>query len=46
MREPVWLQKSVVIALHEMLLVEHGGPPGMISGQPSPHHEVKVLTVS
>lgn len=29
MREPVWLQKSVVIALHEMLLVEHGGPPGM-----------------
>jgi death-on-curing protein len=29
MKEPVWLQKNVIIALHEMLLVEHGGAPGM-----------------
>ncbi len=29
MKEPIWLQKSVVIAFHEMLLAEHGGPSGM-----------------
>lgn len=29
MKEPVWLQKNVVIAFHEMLLAEHGGPMGM-----------------
>ena len=29
MKEPIWLQKNVVIAFHEMLLVEHGGLAGM-----------------
>ena len=29
MREPIWLQKDAVIAFHDILLVEHGGPIGM-----------------
>jgi len=29
MIEPVWLQKTALIAFHEMLLAEHGGPLGM-----------------
>jgi|SRR5579871_2238618 len=29
MKEPIWLQKNVVIAFHEMLLAEHGGSSGM-----------------
>jgi death-on-curing protein len=29
MKEPIWLQKNVVIAFHEILLVEHGGLSGM-----------------
>jgi death on curing protein len=29
MKEPVWLQKNVIMAFHEMLLAEHGGAPGM-----------------
>ena len=26
MKEPVWLRRDVVIAFHECLLAEHGGP--------------------
>jgi len=29
MKEPVWILKEVVIALHQMLLAEHGGMPGL-----------------
>jgi len=29
MNEPIWLQKSVVLAFHEMLLAEHGGAVGI-----------------
>ncbi len=29
MKEPIWLQKNVVIAFHEMMLAEHGGLMGM-----------------
>lgn len=29
MKEPIWLQKNAVIAFHEMLLAEHGGPAGV-----------------
>ena len=29
MKEPIWLQKNVVLAFHEMLLAEHGGPAGL-----------------
>lgn len=29
MKEPIWLQKNVVIAFHGMLLAEHGGLTGM-----------------
>lgn len=29
MKEPIWLQKNVVMAFHEMLLAEHGGLMGM-----------------
>lgn len=29
MKEPIWLRKRLVLALHEILLVEHGGPPGI-----------------
>ena len=29
MSEPVWLQKSVIDAVHDMLLTEHGGPSGL-----------------
>lgn len=29
MKEPIWLQKNVVIAFHEIMLVEHGGLTGM-----------------
>jgi death-on-curing protein len=29
MKEPIWLQKNVVLAFHEMTLAEHGGLMGM-----------------
>lgn len=29
MSEPVWVELSVVLALHERLLAEHGGAPGV-----------------
>lgn len=29
MREPVWVEPTVVLALHERLLAEHGGAPGV-----------------
>jgi len=29
MKEPVWVLRDVVIAVHQMLLAEHGGPPGI-----------------
>jgi death on curing protein len=32
MKEPIWLQKNVVIAFHEMMLAEHGGLMGMRDG--------------
>lgn len=27
--EPVWLTLDIMIAIHEMQIVEHGGPPGV-----------------
>jgi len=27
--EPVWLQSRLVLALHDMLIAEHGGPSGI-----------------
>ncbi len=29
MTEPVWLQPRLVLALHDMLIAEHGGPSGI-----------------
>lgn len=29
MKEPIWIERRVVIALHGRLLAEHGGPPGL-----------------
>ncbi len=29
MSEPVWVLDQVVISVHQMLLAEHGGPPGI-----------------
>ena len=29
MREPVWVRQDVVIAVHERLLADHGGPSGL-----------------
>lgn len=29
MREPVWIERRVIIAIHERLLAEHGGPSGL-----------------
>ena len=29
MKEPVWVLPKIVIAVHQMLLAEHGGMPGM-----------------
>ncbi len=29
MKEPVWLKRSVIDAMHDMLLAEHGGPAGL-----------------
>ncbi len=29
MREPAWVLQEVVIAVHQMLLAEHGGAPGV-----------------
>ncbi|MFZ4604090.1 MAG: type II toxin-antitoxin system death-on-curing family toxin [Caulobacterales bacterium] len=29
MTQPVWLLKGVVLAVHDMLLAEHGGPAGV-----------------
>ncbi len=29
MSEPVWLQRAVIDAMHDMLLAEHGGPSGL-----------------
>ena len=29
MREPVWIEPRLVIALHQRLLAEHGGAPGI-----------------
>ena len=29
MKEPVWVRRDVVIAYHELLLAEHGGPSGI-----------------
>jgi len=28
-KEPVWLRKDIVLAVHERLLAEHGGAPGV-----------------
>jgi death-on-curing protein len=29
MKEPVWIRQDVVIAVHERLLADHGGPSGL-----------------
>lgn len=29
MKEPVWLHRTVMDAIHPALLAEHGGPPGL-----------------
>lgn len=29
-KEPRWISKEAVLALHEMLLAEHGGAPGLL----------------
>ena len=29
MKQPVWLRKDVLLAVHERLLAEHGGRPGI-----------------
>jgi len=29
MKEPIWILNEVVIAIHQMLLAEHGGSPGI-----------------
>jgi death-on-curing protein len=29
-KEPTWISRAVVLALHERLLAEHGGVPGLI----------------
>lgn len=29
MSEPIWILQRAVIAMHERMLVEHGGPPGV-----------------
>lgn len=29
MREPVWVARHVVLAMHDRLLADHGGPPGL-----------------
>ncbi|MEN8180140.1 MAG: type II toxin-antitoxin system death-on-curing family toxin [Pseudomonadota bacterium] len=34
MKEPVWVLPDVVIAVHQMLLAEHGGLPGMRDNAP------------
>ena len=28
-REPVWISRSVALAIHERLVAEHGGPVGI-----------------
>lgn len=46
MSEPVWIQGDLVLAIHERLLVEHGGPGGVRDdsllqsalGRPLNHH--------
>ena len=30
-KEPRWISKRVVLAIHERLLAEHGGAPGLVS---------------
>ncbi|MBF0292035.1 MAG: type II toxin-antitoxin system death-on-curing family toxin [Nitrospinae bacterium] len=29
MKESVWVEKSVILAVHDLLLAEHGGSPGV-----------------
>lgn len=29
MKEPVWVEKSVILAVHDLLLAEHGGAAGV-----------------
>lgn len=29
MKEPVWIEPNVVLAMHDRLLAEHGGPSGL-----------------
>jgi death-on-curing protein len=29
MKKPVWVEKSVIMAVHRLLLAEHGGSPGI-----------------
>ena len=29
MKEPVWVSKEVVLVVHDLLLAEHGGQPGL-----------------
>lgn len=29
MREPLWVARNVVLAIHDRLLADHGGPPGL-----------------
>lgn len=29
MKQPIWLQPRLVLVLHEILIAEHGGPPGL-----------------
>jgi prophage maintenance system killer protein len=31
-KEPIWLKKDVLLAVHERLLAEHGGSSGFIDG--------------
>ncbi len=32
MKEPIWVLREVVVAVHQMLLAEHGGLPGVRDG--------------
>ncbi len=29
MREPIWIRQDVIVSIHERLLADHGGPPGI-----------------
>lgn len=33
MKEPIWIETHVVLAMHDRLLAEHGGPSGLRHGR-------------